>query len=582
MNVSLPSGLKQPKGKDLFSSSIWKDALSTSTFYAFIASLRQKINLDVKQTSRAHGFIRALRDGNRLIRCYTQNIDGLEAREGLCTDLNRGPGCRTRFSRKSMQLPRSPARCFPRGALDSGCEVVQLHGNLEVLKCSFCRATCEWEEQGREVRFLRGEAPTCPSCEALAQERQDRGKRGTKKGTLRPNIVLYGEENPSADIIGKLSVHDLSLAPDVLLILGTSLQVHGLKLLVREFAKAVHAKGKGKVKVILVNLSKPLQSIWKDVIDYWVSMDCDEWVDSVRVYRPDLWHRQTELHVQKQKPRPNPMKSKGNRNKKEGTNRQCGIECSSAPSQDTLRESKREIGIPEPKDKRGEIIRRKDAKEIISIEPLKTNVPNLEDMENDGANTPKATSFPDRHLALGLEFTSSPAGSPRKIRAPLRTVINESIQPLLNTPLAKRSKQVTMISRETGTVSPYFTGKSNVVLVSNEGWHQQFNPAATKAEKGRRESNTNQQLMTPPPSGRGPSSDYQTKKRRRAEDTDLKYTPVKRFKADLNIWQDEDIGSSLARSSTQNSMSNRLQGFRIPKMIRGSVRIGSHQETRRI
>lgn len=550
MNVSLPSGLKQPKGKDLFSSSIWKDARSTSTFYTFIASLRQRINLGVKQTSRAHGFIRALRDGNRLIRCYTQNIDGLEAREGLCTDMDRGHGRRTRFSRKSTQLPRSSAHCFPGGALDGGCEVVQLHGNLEVLKCSFCRATCGWEEQGREVRFLLGEAPTCPSCEALAQERLDRGKRGTKIGTLRPNIVLYGEENPSADIIGKLSVHDLSLAPDVLLILGTSLQVHGLKLLVREFAKAVHAKGKGKGKVILVNLSKPSQSVWKDVIDYWVSMDCDEWVDSVRMYRPDLWQRQTELHVQKRKPRPNPMKSKRNRNKKEATDRQCGIECSSGPSQDTLWESTREIGLLEPKDKRGEIIRRKDAKEMISIEPLKTKVPKLEDVENEGANTPKMKIFPDRQMASGFGLTSSPAGSPRKTRAPLRTMINESVQPLPNGPLAEKSTQVTMRSRETGTVSPFFTGKSNTGPVSNEGWHQHSNLATTKAGKGSRESNTNQQLITPPPSGRGPSSECQPKKRHRTEDTDLLYTPVKRFKADLSIWQDEDIGSSLAHSST--------------------------------
>lgn len=567
MNVSLPSRLKRLKGKDLFSSSVWKDALSTSTFYAFIASLRQKINRGVKQASRAHGFIRALRDGNRLIRCYTQNIDGLEAREGLCTDMDRGQGCRTRFSRNSMQLPRSPARCFPGGDLDGGCEVVQLHGNLEVLKCSFCRATCNWEEQGREARFLLGEAATCPSCEALAQERQDQGKRSTKIGTLRPNIVLYGEENPSADMIGKLSVYDLGLAPDLLLILGTSLQVHGLKLLVREFAKAVHAKGKGKGKVILVNLSKPSGSIWKDVIDYWVSMDCDEWVDSVRVYRPDLWHRQTELDAQRRKPRPNLMKRKRNINEKEGTAKRCCIEYSSAPSQDTFLESKREPSIPEPKDRQRDIIRRKDRKKIISTELRKNKVPKLVDKENVGAKNQNAKTCPDRRMDSEFTLTSSPTGSSTKIRAPLQTIVNESVEPLLNAPHPAKSTQVTMRPRETGTVSPYFRGKSNTGPASNEGCHQQTSLAIANAEKEFGELNQNQQLMTPPPSGRGPSSEGQPKKRRRAEDPDLLYTPVKRFKADLNIWQDEqDIGSSMTRSSM--GCAQRAKDYEDPDFLR--------------
>jgi hypothetical protein len=209
-----------------------------------------------------------------------------------------------------MQLPRTPARQLTGGELDGGCEVVQLHGNLALLRCSICRATCGWEEQDREAHFQSGEAPSCPSCEVLAQDRRDRGKRGTAVGFLRPNIVLYGEDHPSADSIGKLSVHDLSLAPDLLLILGTSLQVHGLKLLVKEFAKSVHARGRGKGKVIFVNLSKPSESVWKNVIDYWVSMDCDEWVDAMRVHRPGLWHMQTQLDAQISKPQPHMTKRK--------------------------------------------------------------------------------------------------------------------------------------------------------------------------------------------------------------------------------------------------------------------------------
>lgn len=178
--------------------------------------------------------------------------------------------------------------------------MVQLHGDLETLRCTFCQKTFGWEEGGREALLLSGQAPECFSCALQDQSRRDRGKRGTKIGVLRPNIVLYGEEHPSADAVGTLTTHDLGFAIDVLLVLGTSLHVHGLKVLVKEFAKSAHAKGKGKV--IFVNLSKPSESVWKEVIDYWVSMDCDDWVGSLKRHRPDLWQIQSEIIPKVTKP----------------------------------------------------------------------------------------------------------------------------------------------------------------------------------------------------------------------------------------------------------------------------------------
>lgn len=260
-----------------------------------MASLRKKIREEVKQTTPTHRFIRTLRDSKKLMRCYTQNIDGLEAREGLCMDFDRGKGTRNRFSKKALAVAQSPAQRIPGVRQDGGCEVVQLHGDLEVLRCTYCKTTCGWGEGGREALLLSGKAPECLSCTLQDQDRRDRGKRGTKIGTLRPNVVLYGEEHPSADAISTISTHDLGFAPDVLLILGTSLHVHGLKVLIKEFAKSVHARAGGKGKVIFVNLTKPSESAWKGVIDYWVSMDCDKWVGSLKRHRPDLWQIQSEL-----------------------------------------------------------------------------------------------------------------------------------------------------------------------------------------------------------------------------------------------------------------------------------------------
>ena len=266
-------------------------------FYRFTASLRRKIHDDIKQTTPTHRFIRTLRDSRKLVRCYTQNIDGLESREGLCADLCRGKGNRARFTKKAMEKPRAAVHLLPNGDQDGGCEVVQLHGDLDVLRCNLCQRTCGWEEKGREALLLSGKAPECLACAISDQDRRDRGKRGTKVGTLRPNIVLYGEEHPSADILGMITAHDLGLAPDVLLILGTSLHVHGLKVLVKEFAKCVRARPGGKGKVIFVNLSRPSESVWKDTIDYWISMDCDEWIGALRRHRPDLWQIQKQLKI---------------------------------------------------------------------------------------------------------------------------------------------------------------------------------------------------------------------------------------------------------------------------------------------
>ena len=283
----------------MFDSRIWKDSHSTSVFHKFIASLRLKICNDIKGTSGTHKFIRTLRDTRKLVRCYTQNIDGLEVREGLCSDLDRGKGKRTRFSKKSVSQPKTTRPPLPGSSLDGGCEVVQLHGDLELLRCTLCNQNVSWE--GQEKEFLQGKVPKCKTCSAQNGDRQRRGKRGISVGSLRPNIVLYGEENPSADRIAAITQHDLSLAPDVLLILGTSLQVHGFKVLVKEFAKAVHSRARGKGKVVFVNLTKPSGSVWNGIIDYWVGMDCDEWVDDLHVRRPDLFESQEELKLRVKK-----------------------------------------------------------------------------------------------------------------------------------------------------------------------------------------------------------------------------------------------------------------------------------------
>lgn len=309
--------IRNMKGRDLFDCNIWADPLKTSVFYRFATSLRQRVK-QVEPTV-THRFIAQMRDVGKLARVYTQNIDEIEKKIGLSTDLKHGLGNKKRKSIKHqhpessekeeaavppddagpLQTPgAAPApQRSEEGALsqsksrsdlspDRGVECVFLHGSLHSLRCFVCGKLCDWDEEGRESCTLSGEQPECPHCAGATAARQEKGKRALGIGKLRPDIVLYGEEHPQSDLISPIVQHDLAAGPDLLLVLGTSLRVHGLKVMVKEFARAVHKKGG---KVVFINFTKPSESAWGDVLDYWIEWDCDAWVEDLKTRKPLLW-----------------------------------------------------------------------------------------------------------------------------------------------------------------------------------------------------------------------------------------------------------------------------------------------------
>lgn len=93
----------------------------------------------------------------------------------------------------------------------------------------------------------------------------------------------------------------------MLIIMGTSLKVHGLRKMVKEFAKTVHGQSsplcdsKAKTwtgKVIFVNKTPPAAE-WADIIDYHVAGETDMWVNRViedwKKMRPADWEVQQKL-----------------------------------------------------------------------------------------------------------------------------------------------------------------------------------------------------------------------------------------------------------------------------------------------
>jgi len=133
-----------------------------------------------------------------------------------------------------------------------------------------------------------------------AQARVARSARALKIGKLRPAIVLYDEPHPLGDEIGQIQAVDARKGPDLLIIMGTSLKVHGLKKLVKEFAKVTHARKGPRTPGIVIFVNKtPLGGEWDGVVDYHVEGDTDSWTEKViadwKKHKPMDWEHQTTL-----------------------------------------------------------------------------------------------------------------------------------------------------------------------------------------------------------------------------------------------------------------------------------------------
>ncbi|KAK4129873.1 DHS-like NAD/FAD-binding domain-containing protein [Trichocladium antarcticum] len=340
------------KGRDLFDAQIWSCPIRTSVFYTFASTLRQKVRT-AEPTSSHHfvGVLRdsmklvrcytqnidqleervglttslSLGAGNRyrFSARAGRNAGGargsMKGPEGAPGDAGQGSsqqgeeqvgGERLQIGQavesgqtdgadespsatQSSQAGAGPndiPSSTPSGptptAPKRGVECVFLHGSLAELRCFVCARTSSWDDEARLADTLAGRQPICPHCAGATAAREEKGKRALGVGKLRPDIVLYGEEHPHAHLISPLVQHDLSLCPDMLLILGTSMRVHGLRVLVKEFSKAVHDRGG---KVVFVNFTKPPDSVWADIIDYWIQWDCDTWVGDLQKRKPALW-----------------------------------------------------------------------------------------------------------------------------------------------------------------------------------------------------------------------------------------------------------------------------------------------------
>ena len=145
------------KGRDLFDASLFRNPVSTSVFYSFIAGLKQAI--DDTSPSPTHRFIKTLDAKGKLLRSYTQNIDGLEERAGLIGS--------------SSQEAKAPSPSKAEGKARAKLKIkdvrnVQLHGDIHRVRCTVCSADYPCSTSYLEL-FSQGFPPDCPGCTARCE-----------------------------------------------------------------------------------------------------------------------------------------------------------------------------------------------------------------------------------------------------------------------------------------------------------------------------------------------------------------------------------------------------------------------------
>lgn len=216
----------------------------TLDFHDLIRELH-RVSLCAVPTS-FHLYLEKLAASGQLARHYTQNIDCIEDNlHYLAPDAEPG------FSDETWA------------------KTIQLHGRLHTTVCQQCR------HQDSLVPELFGgaSAPLCPHCEDNETRRASEGRRPRGIGRLRPHIVLYGEANPDEDVIGQVVEADLQKPIDVVLVVGTSLKIPGMKRLVTEFSRA--AKLQATSSVIWISKEAPPAHLMS-IFDVILLGDCDD------------------------------------------------------------------------------------------------------------------------------------------------------------------------------------------------------------------------------------------------------------------------------------------------------------------
>ncbi|KAI1180669.1 DHS-like NAD/FAD-binding domain-containing protein [Nemania sp. FL0916] len=244
-------------GKHLFDASVYKHDSTTSSFHTMVRDLSQLVKNATP--TPFHHLLASLAKEGRLLRLYTQNVDGLE----------------TSMEPLSTVVPLQPKGPWPR--------TIQLHGGLEKMVCSKCNEISQFDPS----LFEGPQAPLCKGCEETDNVRTSHaGKRSHGIGRLRPRMVLYNEYNPDEEAIANVFRADLRTRPDAIIVVGTSMKIPGVRNMVKDMCKKTRERRDGITAWINLD-PEPSGADLRNCWDLVVRGKCDDVATLVHLPRFD-------------------------------------------------------------------------------------------------------------------------------------------------------------------------------------------------------------------------------------------------------------------------------------------------------
>lgn len=251
----------------LDSTNIYSSIEQTLKFNNLISSLYNLSQLAIP--TPFHKLLDFWTQNSKIRRIYTQNIDSIENKLSSFKDVNIFRDLNTAIRNKSKLVP--------------------LHGTINFTQCNKCfkveginikdfPITTNDNNNDNNVHSL---IPICLDCKETDEIRQIAGLRSRGVGQLRPKIVLYNEPHPDGEIIAEMIKSDLNCKLiDCLLIVGTTLQIPGVKEIVTNLVNLKKRQKLKKLVIIFVSNELPNRKIMNlfgdDGIDMIVHGNCQD------------------------------------------------------------------------------------------------------------------------------------------------------------------------------------------------------------------------------------------------------------------------------------------------------------------
>ncbi|KAG9123887.1 hypothetical protein FRC07_013621 [Ceratobasidium sp. 392] len=250
---------QQLKGSELFESRTLHDGSKRMAYSKLMTQMR--ISGRTVDLPSCHILAAELYDAKRLLRCYTQNFDGLQTRD--------------------------------RNDMDE--VVFELHGTNVYLKCNICGKRPTQPSSDFDRQLLSAGYALCPNCLANPARAagNSRNLRHPNPGELLPDIVLNDqvtEPSKKGRTLNQLATQDAKCT--LLLIIGTRLKPKGVCSLVKGLAAKVHHSGG---RVVYIDWTPLAASLWAKYVDLHIQMDIEDWAKGcLKALRMVLNHQATK------------------------------------------------------------------------------------------------------------------------------------------------------------------------------------------------------------------------------------------------------------------------------------------------